>query len=319
MEAIVSVQYKEEQRVGDDQEVFTGAIWVKFWEVERCRRWPGSIHWSSPSEILSRRWSRIRWRSPSENRRSNDERWVLEKNLVGVERGRRWSGFHWSSPSENRRCNDERWVLEKNLVGVERGRRWSSVNWSSPSENRRSNDERWVLEKNLVGVERGRRWSGFHWSSPSENRRCNDERWVLEKNLVGVERGRRWSGFHWSSPSENRRCNDERHGSSWSGDSLWIYLFVQVSRPPDKNTLSLTSFWALATSFWAIATSFWQLQLIILALSFLGASAMRAFSLVSLSSNDPKIKQLEKFCREVLSGFPYHRQTDEGQKQSMAL
>ena len=46
---------------------------------------------------------------------------------------------------------------------------------------------------------------------------------------------------------------------------------------------------------------------------------MRAFSLVSLSSNDPKIKQLEKFCREVLSGFPYHRQTDEGQKQSMAL
>ena len=134
MEAIVSVQYKEEQKVGDDQEVFTGAIWVKFWEVERCRRWPGSIHWSSPSEILSRRWSRIRWRSPSENRRSNDERWVLEKNLVGVERGRRWSGFHWSSPSEN------------------------------------------------------------------------------------------------------RRCNDERHGSSWSGDSLWIYLFVQVSRPPDKNT-----------------------------------------------------------------------------------
>ena len=217
MEAIVSVQYKEEQKVGDDQEVFTGAIWVKFWEVERCRRWPGSIHWSSPSEILSRRWSRIRWRSPSENRRSNDERWVLEKNLVGVERGRRWSGFHWSSPSEN------------------------------------------------------------------------------------------------------RRCNDERHGSSWSGDSLWIYLFVQVSRPPDKNTLSLTLFWALATSFWAIATSFWQLQLIILALSFLGASAMRAFSLVSLSSNDPKIKQLEKFCREVLSGFPYHRQTDEGQKQSMAL
>ena len=87
---------------------------------------------------------------------------MLEKNLVGVERGRRRSSVHWSSPSENR-SNDEHWELSWSWTGraiikcsLEQSK-WKQKKW-------------WTLSvgKELVWVERGRRRSSVHWSSPSE-------------------------------------------------------------------------------------------------------------------------------------------------------
>ena len=76
---------------GDDQEVFNEAVQVKFWEVERSRRWwSRSIHCSNQSEILSWTLQAIRKYSLEQSK------WNPEK----VERCRRWSGrIHSSSPS----------------------------------------------------------------------------------------------------------------------------------------------------------------------------------------------------------------------------